>query len=460
MADVYIIYAKENSKTALKVRDLLSASWSVWLDDLIVGDFSVAITENLKEAKCVVALYSSFAHKHTITGELSLAEKYQKKVVPLILDDSDPPYPYGHFSSVDFRSWQGEADHSCFQLLQKKIGLVVPPQGKPVRLATIADGALALPNVFMSVSSHETQFDPVEALEALTVYPTRSILVSAYDLVNSESRHKMIAEITTYRDLGGFVLIDSGNYEAYRLNDKQWKPSNLKRALTDTPHDWAFCFDNMTPSDKFEVAVRQVIKAVERDAKHTSAPVLPIIHVKQTPKGLERLPRIVRAISEHLQPPIIAIPERELGAGLAQRALTVRHIRDELDKLPYYQPIHLLGTGNPWSIALLAAAGADTFDGLEWCRFAVDPELERLHHFQHFDFFKTKRIRSEFMDRVMANNNIGYAGKVAFHNLEYYAEFGRIMRDMYSKGREEPFAMGVTGMKSAELRSLFPGIFL
>lgn len=60
----------------------------------------------------------------------------------------------------------------------------------------------------------------------------------------------------------------------------------------------------------------------------------------------------------------------------------------------------------------------------------------------------------------MANNNIGYAGKVAFHNLEYYAEFGRIMRDMYSKGREEPFAMGVTGMKSAELRSLFPGIFL
>src|SRR3546814_15421515 len=76
-----------------------------------------------------------------------------------------------------------------------------------------------------------------------------------------------------------------------RLNDKQWKPSNLKRALTDTPHDWAFCFDNMTPSDKFEVAVRQVIKAVERDAKHTSAPVLPIIHVKPNPKWLDNLPR-------------------------------------------------------------------------------------------------------------------------------------------------------------------------
>ncbi|WP_312341281.1 toll/interleukin-1 receptor domain-containing protein [Stutzerimonas nitrititolerans] len=460
MADVYIVYAKENSETALKVRDLLSESWSVWLDDLIVGDFSYAIKENIKEAKCVVALYSSFSDKPTITGELSLAVKYQKKIIPLILDDSDPPYPYGHFSSIDFHSWQGEADHPGFRLLQKKIGVIAPPLGKPARLAKITSNPLTLPTVFMSVSSHETQFDPVGAIEALRIHETPSILVSAYDLVKSASRNEMITEIGAYREKGGFVLIDSGNYEAHRLKDDKWKPAHLKRALIDTPHDWAFCFDNMKPSDKFDVAVRQVVKAVERDAKHTSAQVLPIIHVKQTSKGLERLPRIVRAISEHLQPPVIAIPERELGAGLAQRALTVRYIRDELDKLPYYQPIHLLGTGNPWSIALLAAAGADTFDGLEWCRFAVDPELERLHHFQHFDFFKTKRIRSEFMDRVMANDSIGYAGKVAFHNLEYYAEFGRIMRGMYSKGHEEAFAMGVTGMKSAELRTLFPGIFL
>lgn len=460
MADVYIIYAQENRTTALRVRDLLSGSWSVWLDDLVVGDFSASIKKNLKEAKCVVALYSEFADKHTITGELSLAVKYQKTVVPLVLDDSDPPYPYGHFSSVDFRSWQGEEDHASFRLLQKKIELITPPASKPTRLTISAKGVIALPNVFMSVSSHETQFDPVEAIEALRIHETPSILVSAYDLVNSKSRNEMIAAIGAYREKGGFVLIDSGNYEAYRLKDDKWKPAHLRRALIDTPHDWAFCFDNMKPSDKFDVAVRQVLKAVERDAKHTSSPVLPIIHVKHTPAGLERLPRIVRAISEHLQPPIIAIPERELGAGLTQRALTVRHIRNELDKLPYYQPIHLLGTGNPWSIALLAAAGADTFDGLEWCRFAIDPDLERLHHFQHFDFFKTKRIRSEFMDRVMANDDIGYAGKVAFHNLEYYAEFVRIMRDMYSKGREEPFAMGVTGMKSAELRLLFPGIFL
>ncbi|KJZ64366.1 toll/interleukin-1 receptor domain-containing protein [Pseudomonas fluorescens] len=460
MADVYIIYAKENRETAVKVRDFLVTSWTVWMDDLIVGDFNLAIKENIQEAKCVVALYSSFASKPAVTGELSLAEKYQKKIIPLILDDSDPPYPYGHFSSVDFRLWPGAADHPTFQLLQKKIGLVVPPRAKPARLTGLAGGALPLPNVFMSVSSHETQFDPLDALSALRVHATSSMLVSAYDLIHSESKSSMIEEIRAYRENGGFVLIDSGNYEAHRLDDTQWKPSHLKQVLLSTPHDWAFCFDNMKPSDNFDIAVRQVVKAVERDAKHTAAQMLPIIHVKQNEKGLARLPRIVKAISEHLRPPIIAIPERELGAGLAQRALTVRQIRDELDKLPYYQSIHLLGTGNPWSIAVLAAAGADTFDGLEWCRFAVDPESERLHHFQHYDFFRTKRIRSDFMDVVDADEDIGYAGKVAFHNLEYYGEFGRVMRDMYSRGREEAFAMGVTGIKSAELRKLFPGIFL
>lgn len=460
MPDVYIIYAKENRATAEKVRDYLSASWSVWLDDLIVGDFNAVIKENLQQAKCVVALYSSFANKPAVTGELSLAEKYQKKIIPLILDDSDPPYPYGHFSSVDFRSWPGVIDHPIFQLLQKKIGLVVPPRAKPARLTTIAGGVLALPNIFMSVSSHETQFEPVDALSALRVHATPSILVSAYDLIHSESSDAMIKEIRAYRDEGGFVLIDSGNYEAHRLKDKQWKPAHLRKVLLKTPHDWAFCFDQMKPSKKFDVAVRQIVKAVERDAKHTSAPMLPIVHVEQNESGLARLPRIVKAVSEHLRPPIIAIPERELGAGLAQRVLTVRQIRNELDKLPYYQCIHLLGTGNPWSIAVLAAAGADTFDGLEWCRFAVDPSSERLHHFQHFDFFRSHRIRTDLMDVVISDDDIGYAGKVAFHNLEYYGEFNRLIREMYSTGDSESFALGVTGLKSVELRKLFPGIFL
>ena len=66
----------------------------------------------------------------------------------------------------------------------------------------------------------------------------------------------------------------------------------------------------------------------------------------------------------------------------------MRKIREALNELYFYQPVHVLGTGNPASIALLAAAGADTFDGLEWSRYVADGETKNLHHFQHYDLFK------------------------------------------------------------------------
>ncbi|HDZ47684.1 hypothetical protein LCGC14_0108200 [marine sediment metagenome] len=462
MPDVYLIYAKENRDTAVKVRDLLSSSWNVWLDDRVVGDFGTIIKEKIQSSKCVVALYSSFASKPAVTGELSLAVKYDKKVIPLILDDSDPPYPYGHFSYIDFRAWKGDVAAEEVKILQIKVGEIIEPQSPPSRLEAIHEGQLPIPNVFMSVSSHETQFTPAEALSVLNAHKTGSILVSAYDLVKSEDeeRKKIVKEIQDYRSQGGFVLIDSGNYEADRMEDKDWTPSHFKEALLGTPHDWAFCFDEMKPSKNIEKAIEEVVQAVKRDSEYTQAPVLPIVHVSQDEAGLKRLPQIVRGVSERLRPQIIAIAERELGAGMVLRARTMKKVRTELDKLSYYQPIHLLGTGNPWSIAVLVAAGADTFDGLEWCRFSIDREENRLHHFQHFDFFRKSGDRTPFLNMVDAAPDIKYAGRVALYNLEYYKEFGVMMRSMIATKEAELFAIGITRMSTArELRKLFPEIF-
>jgi queuine/archaeosine tRNA-ribosyltransferase len=459
MSDVYIIYARENRETAQKVYDLLARRWKVWWDDHIVGDYNRAIKTNLAKTKCIVALYSVYADKPAVTEELRLGEKYNKIIIPLELDDSDAPYPYGHYSSIDFRQWNGEAEHPGVKLLHTKIGTVVEGREQE-RIQVLAGEKLPIPNIFMSVSSHETQFDPVDALKVLKAHSTSSILVSAYDLVNSANRAQMISHIKSYRDNGGLVLIDSGNYEAQRLEDEQWKPNDFHKALKDTPHDWAFSFDEMNPSSDPREAIEQIISAVKRDSKFTPAPVFPIIHVDQGEEGLARLPEIVREVSKQLRPQVIALPERELGAGLAMRAKTMKMLRKELDCLPYYQPIHLLGTGNPWSIAVLVAAGADTFDGLEWCRFAVDPVQGRLHHFQHFDFFQDKATRTQFLDLVDATPEIEYAGRVALYNLEYYKEFGRDMRDFISTNDARLFALGVmNAFTSEDLKKLFPEIF-
>ena len=273
----------------------------------------------------------------------------------------------------------------------------------------------------------------------------------------------LLSELAEYRKSGGFVLVDSGNYEASRLGTRRWKAADLKDALAQTPHDGAFCYDVLNPRHNPDRAVEEIIEAVERDQTFTSAPVLPIVHAPKLERGgyeLDHIPRIIRQIADRLEPLLIAIPERELGAGLIARAKTVRAIREELDRLPYYQPLHLLGTGNPWSIAVLAAAGADTFDGLEWCRIVVDPEFERIHHFQHFDLFVEQAARSPFVRAALDDPGIEFPGKVAFHNLDYFTSFLKIMREMFAEGAIEAFVVGLIGKKAAsQLKEQFPRLF-
>jgi hypothetical protein len=249
------------------------------------------------------------------------------------------------------------------------------------------------------------------------------------------------------------------------LGSRQWKSSDLKEVLARVPHDWAFCFDVMKPKHNPEHAIEEIMNAVERDQALTSAPVLPIIHAPEFKRGghnLKNMPWIVREIAKRLEPPLIAIPERELGPGLIARAKTVRAIREELSKLHFYQPIHILGTGNPWSIPILAAAGADTFDGLEWCRMAVDRDTNRLHHFHLFDFFtyQNGQAESHIARAAFEDVDIDFAGKVVFHNLDYYTGFVRDMREYFKEGNIEAFMIGIMGSTIAkQLKQQVPGIF-
>lgn len=466
MADICIVYASEDRTVAEKLYKLLSERWDAWWDDIIVGRFDKAIESEIPKAGCIVALFSASArNKSTVTDELRLGEKHGIELLPVRLDDSDPPYSFGSYSCSDLRDWNGEANHPGLLQLQRRLVLAVPPRAKPQRPPVIADGKVQLPTLFLSVSSHETQLVPVEALQALRVFEAPTILVSAYDLVTRRKPQDLIDELSEYRKNGGFVLLDSGNYEASRLGTRRWKEPDLEEALSLAPHDWAFCFDVMNPSLDPDEAIKEIVKAVERDRSFTDASVLPIIHAPNLKTGgyeLAHIPRIVREVADRLEPELIAIPERELGPGLIARAKMVQSIREELNNLPFYQPLHILGTGNPWSVAMLAAAGADTFDGLEWCRMVVDRDKNRLHHFQHFDFFKyqTEVSDSDTATQALKDPAIGYGGQVAFHNLDYFTNFAQSLREAVMNDNMEAFMVGLTDWEMASnIKKQIPGIF-
>lgn len=467
MADIVLIYGSEDEDVAKKLVNLLEDRWNVWWDKCIRERYLVEIPAEIEKARCAVVLWSETSRiKDFVRDEVQLAERHGVSIVSVSLDDCIPGMGFGGYTTTSLRGWNGEVDHPAYEALYSRLTSVLKR-----RPAALANGRVPLPTLFLSVSSFETQLLPDQAVKALRIARAPAILVSAWDLVDRREPAALITELEIYRSEGGFVLLDSGNYESSRFKSHEWEPDDLKDAMAHTLHDWAFCFDKLShfkfnENRSSEQIASKVVEMVKRDQEFTTTDVLPVVHVPPLGNSVYQIglvPKVARRVAEELRPELIGIPERELGAGIVQRTRTMQAVRRELDTLSFYQPVHLLGTGNPWTVAIMVAAGADTFDGLEWCRTVVDRDKDRLNHFQHFDFFA---LQAEFSDsetvRKAQKNEFGatFAGKVAFHNLDYFNEYGNKLRDAVRKGRLESFVSAPLGKIAVEiLNDAIPGIF-
>jgi hypothetical protein len=466
LADIYVIYGREDEDRTAKLIELLSKRWTVWWDRLVKQRFVDEIHEELPKAKCALLLWSATSRtKDTVIDEVRLAQQHSVPIISASLDGSDPAYGFSGYTTTDLSSCDGQEEHTAFSRLFDRVTAILPPTKRPTRPAAIADGRLPLPTLFLSVSSFETQLVPHGAVKALALARAPAMLVSAWDLVKRRKPDALIDALIEYKTTGGFVLLDSGNYESCRLSAKRWNPSDFEAVMRTIPFDWAFCFDKKRPRSEPARSAEEIIAVVRRDQALTDAPILPIVHAPRLKAGgykVKIMPTVTRLVAEALHPPMIGIPERELGAGIGQRVVTMRAIRHELDKLPFYQPIHLLGTGNPWTVGIMAAAGADSFDGLEWCRTVVDHETDRLNHFQHFDLFtdQTRFADLAIAGQALDDPGVDFAGKVAFHNIAYFMRFNETLREMARENRLESFVTARLGKAATEmLRRLSPEVF-
>lgn len=466
MADIYIAYTSANREVARVIVRALSSYWSVWWDEELVGQYPREIEKEIQGAKCIVPLWSTAARESTgLHDELKLAQKYDLKIIPVRIEPCDPPFGFGTYSTVDLIGWDGDPHHPGLQQLQVKVSKVIPLQKRPGRPATVFRNRLQLPSIFASVSSHETQLTPEDAIAVLTTFGSKTVLLSAYDFHPDRCDEQRLQTANDLASSGSLILMDSGNYEAMRLNDQTWTPEQLRRAVEKVPHDLLCSFDILDIVEHPDQALKQLLGGIVRDKNYTNAPIVPIVHAPRLTEGgyyLDSLPTVLLELAKELRPPMLAIPERELGPGLIARAQSVKRVREALDNLTFYQPLHILGTGNPWSIVVLAAAGADSFDGLEWCRVVVDKEHNRLNHFQHFDFFlhQARLADSAVAAASVDDPNVHFAGKAAFHNLDYYTELERNLRKYALKRSLETQVVEVLGpANKKQLIEQIPGLF-
>jgi hypothetical protein len=129
MADIFISYKREDqSKAKALANALADKGWSVWWDPkLRAGEhFDDAIEEALKAAKCVIVLWTELSVKSRyVKNEASRALK-QKKLIPVGLDEAEPPLVFENLHAVQMQGWNGAKDSAGFrelvEQLQSKIG--------------------------------------------------------------------------------------------------------------------------------------------------------------------------------------------------------------------------------------------------------------------------------------------------------------------------------------------------
>jgi len=289
---------------------------------------------------------------------------------------------------------------------------------------------LELPCFVPSISSLKTNLRPEHYVQLLTAVHAPSFLISAYDvLMNGEElQSEMVRLARVARERGSVIFMDSGNYESYWKSDSSWTVERFHDVLAEDVFDIALSYDEQVAHGSATDAAECAIRSTLYDQEATGQSVAPILHGNASILAAAAL-----QVVEQLCPLLIAIPERVLGSGIISRAVTVTAVRSALNELPWYAPIHLLGTGDPLSILVYAAAGADSFDGLEWCQHAVDHSSCGLLDLQHWD-----RVRAQ--TRWGEEGSMPFEQSVLLHNLDFYAWFMGELRDALASGELRGFA--------------------
>lgn len=300
---------------------------------------------------------------------------------------------------------------------------------RPMSIA-VGKRSLRLPVFFPSISSVKTALLPQEYLQLVSSLAglTGQFLASAFDLAALSDHAPALEAVSAARSQGAIALMDSGNYESF-WKDAQaaWTQDLFHDVLKRFPFDLAFGFDEQRPPADKQEHVALVVERWRHDQLAAgSCLIIPIVHATA-----DELPELCAAVAKASGVAMIAVAERRLGDGILQRFDTVKAIRTALDGLGRYIALHLLGTGNPISIAAYTAAGADSFDGLEWCQTVVDHDTGLLYHLSQSEFFAAQ---TSWVDA-----GLSFQARTLAHNLEFFAAWMSRLHEASAHARVPEF---------------------
>jgi hypothetical protein len=121
MHEIFISYSRLDSGAANALADTLSkAGLSVWLDRSAIqeGDaFDTQIEEAIAQTSVVIVIWSEHSVKSRWVRAEAAYALSKRKLLPISVDQSEPPLQFMQIQTIDFRYWDRTSKHHAFQQL-------------------------------------------------------------------------------------------------------------------------------------------------------------------------------------------------------------------------------------------------------------------------------------------------------------------------------------------------------
>lgn len=297
--------------------------------------------------------------------------------------------------------------------------LEVPLEGKPFQT----------PTYFPAISSYGIKFPVLEQFYFLQQYKYHRVLISAYDLHNSSEseRKKLFSMMRRYRKTG-VLFLDSGLFESSWNVDPNWDISSYKNLMSQAKFDLYTSFDRLPKETGKESRIKfkedTFRNIVESSIFLNNVVFIPILHGSSPGELIGIVKEFVDQFPQLCN--YIALPERDCGKSVLERAETIVEIRKVLNSNDHRNLLHILGCGNPLSMLLFSYCGADSFDSLDWVKSLFNPTTLSTNDFSHLELLDCKcPVCTE-----ISYKDAEYSEKTLLHNLLFYKNFSTQLQSL------------------------------
>lgn len=124
VGDIFVSYAREDLWFVSPLVSALQAQgWTVWWDRLMpVGDVAdLTIERALNDARCIVVVWSKNSVNSIWVRNEAAEGRDRQILIPVILDDTIPPFGFRLINGVNFTNWSDPANKKSFKQLRNSI---------------------------------------------------------------------------------------------------------------------------------------------------------------------------------------------------------------------------------------------------------------------------------------------------------------------------------------------------